>query len=96
MQSLRRGESGVALAGGVSLMLMPNLTRAFADAGMLAGDGRYRPFDSAASGYARSEGVGIVVLKRLDQAMRQEDGLATAIRLVEEALDMWEPSDVAA
>ncbi|WP_158929663.1 type I polyketide synthase [Acidisphaera sp. S103] len=80
IQSLRRGESQMALAGGVSLMLMPDLTRAFADAGMLAGDGRCRPFDSAADGYARSEGVGIVVLKRLGQARADEDRVLAVLR----------------
>ena len=72
-QSLRRSESSVALAGGVSLMLMPELSSAFQSAGMLAPDGRCRPFDAAASGYARAEGVGLVVLKRLDAALADGD-----------------------
>jgi acyl transferase domain-containing protein/SAM-dependent methyltransferase/acyl carrier protein len=72
-QSLRRGEASVALAGGANLMLMPELSRAFREAGMLAADGRCRPFDAAGAGYARAEGVGLVVMKRLDAAIAAGD-----------------------
>jgi natural product biosynthesis luciferase-like monooxygenase protein/amino acid adenylation domain-containing protein len=72
-QSLRSGESDLALAAGVHLLLAPDLSLAFAAAGMLAADGRCKTFDAAADGYVRSEGCGVVVLKRLADARRDGD-----------------------
>ncbi|HEY0171323.1 MAG TPA: beta-ketoacyl synthase N-terminal-like domain-containing protein, partial [Pyrinomonadaceae bacterium] len=79
-RSLRAGESRVALAGGVSLMLTPKLTEALARAGMMSADGRCKTFDAAADGYVRSEGCGVVVLKRLSDAARDGDRVAALIR----------------
>ena len=64
-QSLRAGECDLALAGGVNLILSPELTIALSQARMLAADGRCKTFDAAADGYVRGEGCGVVVLKRL-------------------------------
>ncbi|CAH0159330.1 type I polyketide synthase [Roseomonas sp. CECT 9278] len=79
-RSLRAGECRLAFAGGASLLLMPDLSRAFADAGMLAADGRCRPFDAAAAGYARAEGVGLVALKRLADAQADGDRILAVLR----------------
>ena len=79
-QSLRRNESRLALAGGANLILDPVLSQAFEEAGMLAPDGVCKPFDATADGYVRAEGVGIVVLKRLDQAMADGDRILAVIR----------------
>jgi acyl transferase domain-containing protein len=68
-ESLRRNECGMALAGGVNVILLPEPTMAFCRARMLAPDGRCKTFDAAADGYVRGEGAGIVVLKRLSQAL---------------------------
>jgi acyl transferase domain-containing protein len=65
MQSLRSGESDVALAGGVNLILSPEININFSKARMMAVDGRCKTFDAAADGYVRGEGCGVVVLKRL-------------------------------
>ena len=73
LQSLRSGESDMALAGGVNLLLRPELTITFSQARMMAADGRCKTFDAAADGYVRGEGAGIVVLKRLDDALRDGD-----------------------
>ncbi|MDE0622075.1 MAG: beta-ketoacyl synthase N-terminal-like domain-containing protein, partial [Bryobacterales bacterium] len=70
--ALERGEADLALAGGVSLILSPTRTEAFANGGMLAGDGRCRSFAAGAQGYVRGEGCGIVVLEPLARA--QEAG----------------------
>ncbi|MDE0628792.1 MAG: SDR family NAD(P)-dependent oxidoreductase, partial [Bryobacterales bacterium] len=67
--ALERGEADLALAGGVNLILSPTRTEAFANAGMLADDGRCRSFAAAAQGYVRGEGCGIVVLEPLDRAV---------------------------
>ena len=79
-QSLRAGESRVALAGGVNLLLTPKLTEALARAGMMSADGRCKTFDAAADGYVRSEGCGVVVLKRLSEATRDGDRVLALIR----------------
>lgn len=68
-QSLRQGECDVALASGVNLILSPEVSLSFSRAGMLSPDGRCRAFDISANGYVRSEGGGVVVLKRLDEAL---------------------------
>ncbi|MEO1682708.1 MAG: SDR family NAD(P)-dependent oxidoreductase [Cyanobacteria bacterium J06631_12] len=71
-QNLRLGECDLALAGGVNLILDPQLTVTFSQAQMLAADGRCKTFDASADGYVRSEGCGMVALKRLSAA--QQDG----------------------
>ena len=72
-QSLRRGECAQALVGGVNAILSPAITVAFAQAGMMAGDGRCKTFDARADGYVRSEGVGLLLLKPLPDAIRAGD-----------------------
>ena len=68
-QSLRRDECRIALAGGANVILRPEPTVNFCRARMLSPDGRCKTFDAAADGYSRGEGVGIIVLKRLSQAI---------------------------
>mgnify|MGYP001073117447 CR=1 FL=1 len=80
MRALRGGECELALAGGVSLMLSPALSASFASAGMLAPDGRCKSFDARADGYGRGEGAGIVVLKRLPDALRDGDPVLAVLR----------------
>lgn len=79
-RSLRERESDTALAAGVSLMLTPDLTVNFCRAGMLSRDGRCKTFDAAGDGYVRSEGAGVVVLKRLSDALRDGDRIHAVIR----------------
>ena len=79
-QSLRSGECEFALAGGVNLILSPELTINFSRARMMAPDGRCKTFDAAADGYVRSEGCGIVVLKRLSDAQAAGDTVLAVIR----------------
>jgi acyl transferase domain-containing protein/surfactin synthase thioesterase subunit len=78
-QSLRSGESHLALAGGVNLLLCPELTIIFSQAQMMAPDGRCKTFDAKANGYVRGEGCGIVVLKRLKDALRDNDRIIALI-----------------
>jgi len=79
-QSLRVGESTMALAGGVSLLFLLKGTERAAKAGFLAPDGRCRSFDAAGKGYVRGEGVGIVILKPLSQALIDGDSIYAVIR----------------
>lgn len=80
VQSLRKGESDVALAGGVNLILEPTTSMIFARAGMLARDGRCKTFDADADGYVRGEGCGMVVLKRLRDAQSAGDRILAVIK----------------
>jgi acyl transferase domain-containing protein/acyl carrier protein len=78
--SLRSGESTLALAGGVNLILSPAITINFSKAGAMAPDGRCKAFDARANGYVRSEGAGIVVLKPLSKALTDGDTIYAVIR----------------
>jgi len=79
-QSLRTGESTLAIAGGASLLLKPEQTIATSKAAMLSPDGRCKSFDARANGYVRSEGCGVVVLKPLSAALAAGDPIYAVIR----------------
>lgn len=79
-QSLRNGESELALAGGVNMILSPLATVNLTKAGFSAADGRIHAFDASATGYVRGEGAGIVVLKPLSSAVRDGDPIYAVIR----------------
>ncbi|MER6993179.1 amino acid adenylation domain-containing protein [Saccharopolyspora hirsuta] len=78
-QSLRRGESSLALAGGTLLHMAPQYTIAETKGGFLSPDGRSRTFDAEANGYVRAEGVAVVALKLLDDALRDGDPIHAVI-----------------
>ncbi|MHA4819664.1 ACP S-malonyltransferase [Streptomyces aculeolatus] len=80
VRSLRAGECGLAIAGGVNLMLSPTPFECFGLAGMLAPDGRCKTFDQSADGYVRGEGVVAVVLKPLAAAEADGDHIHAVIR----------------
>jgi acyl transferase domain-containing protein len=79
-QSLRRKECDMALTGGVSLMLAPEITISFSKANLMAADGRSKTFDASADGYVRGEGCGVVVLKRLSDALAHRDTILALVR----------------
>lgn len=78
-QSLRNQECEMALAGGVNLILSPEAFISASKANMLAPDGRCKTFDARADGFARSEGCGVVVLKRLSDAQAAGDNILAVI-----------------
>jgi acyl transferase domain-containing protein len=78
--SLRQGECDTALAGGANVILTPDITINFSRARMMAPDGRCKTFDAAADGYVRGEGCGVVVLKRLSDALAHGDRVRAVIR----------------
>ncbi len=80
VQSLRNGESDMALAGGVNVVLMPHGFLLFTTWGMMAGDGRCKTFDARADGFVRSEGCGMLLLKRLSDALADGDPILAVIR----------------
>ncbi len=78
--SLLSGESSLALAGGVHLMLAPDSTLMMSKFGGLSPDGRCRTFDARANGFVRGEGGGVVVLKTLSRALADNDPIYCVIR----------------
>ncbi|XSG83271.1 MAG: beta-ketoacyl synthase N-terminal-like domain-containing protein [Methyloligella sp. ZOD6] len=80
IQSLQLGESEIAIAGGVNLLLGPELFVAFGQAGMLSATGQCRTFDAGANGYVRGEGVAALVLRPLADAEANGDFIYGVIR----------------
>ncbi|WP_458789239.1 SDR family NAD(P)-dependent oxidoreductase [Adonisia turfae] len=74
-QALRSGEIDMALVGGVTLYLTPASYVGMCAAGMLSPDGQCKSFDTSANGFVPGEGAGLVVLKRLEDAERDGDGI---------------------
>jgi acyl transferase domain-containing protein/NAD(P)-dependent dehydrogenase (short-subunit alcohol dehydrogenase family)/SAM-dependent methyltransferase/acyl carrier protein len=79
-RSLRTGESRLAIAAGVNLMCSPETTIALSKSHMLAPDGRCKTFDASADGFARGEGCGVLILKRLEDARADGDRILALIR----------------
>jgi polyketide synthase 13 len=80
VQALRSGECDVAVAGGVNALITPAVTLGFDEIGqVLAPDGRIKSFSSDADGYTRSEGGGMLVLKRVADARRDGDQILAVI-----------------
>jgi len=79
-QSLRAGESNLALAGGVNVVLSPDAMVLFSKWGMMAPDGHCKTFDAAADGFVRAEGCAVIALKRLPDAVAAGDPILAVIR----------------
>lgn len=79
-QALRNGETQMAVAGGVNVIVQPQISIAYSRVRMLAPDGRCKFGDAQADGYVRSEGAAMVVLKRLEDALRDGDPIRAIIR----------------
>jgi acyl transferase domain-containing protein/acyl carrier protein len=79
-QSVWSGESPMAIAGGVNIILQPHISIAYSQSRMMAADGRCKFGDVRGDGYVRSEGAGIVVLKSLDRALTDGDRIYAVIR----------------
>ncbi|MFH1026882.1 MAG: acyltransferase domain-containing protein, partial [Pseudomonadota bacterium] len=79
-QGLRLGECDVAMAAGVNLLLTPHHFVYFSKLGALSPDGRCKTFDASANGYARGEGCGAVLLKRLADAQADGDTILAVIK----------------
>jgi myxalamid-type polyketide synthase MxaB len=80
MVSLRSGESDLALASGVCLNISPDVFVSLCKARMLSPDGSCKVFDAAANGYVRGEGAGVLVLKRLSDALADGDRIEAVLR----------------
>ncbi|MFF8595029.1 beta-ketoacyl synthase N-terminal-like domain-containing protein [Streptomyces sp. NPDC015220] len=80
VQSLRAGESPLALAAGVNIALRPDEGLVLTHAGAMAGDGRCKFGDAGADGYSPSDAVAVVVLKRLTDALADGDRIRAVVR----------------
>ncbi|MEY4543870.1 MAG: hypothetical protein RL685_65 [Pseudomonadota bacterium] len=80
VSALRNGECTAALVGGVNALLHPDVFVSFGKAGMLSKNGRCMPFAAGADGYVRGEGVGVILIKPLAEALRQNDHVYGVIR----------------
>ncbi|PPI94466.1 polyketide synthase Pks13 [Nocardia nova] len=80
VRALRNGDADVALAGGVNMLLAPAITLGFDSIGAVAKDGHIKAFSSDADGMVRSEGAGMVVLKRLADAERDGDRILAVVK----------------
>ena len=74
-QSIWTGESELALAGGVNMLLLPTIMVGFSKGGFMSSEGRCKSFDADADGYVRGEGAGLVLLKPLSQAEADGDDI---------------------
>ncbi|KAK2758599.1 Type I Iterative PKS [Arachnomyces sp. PD_36] len=79
-QSLRTGDSDIAIVGGTSLLLNPDMFMHLSNQAFLSPDGKCKSFDESANGYGRGEGFGCVVLKRVDDAISAQDPIRAVIR----------------
>ncbi|KAK4227024.1 putative polyketide synthase [Podospora fimiseda] len=79
-QSLRTGESSMSIVGGTNIMLNPDMFLTMSSMTLLGADGKSFAFDSRANGYGRGEGSATVILKRLDDAIRDGDPIRAIIR----------------
>ncbi|CEK11022.1 type I polyketide synthase [Legionella hackeliae] len=79
-RDLQTNSCDLAIAGGVNLILEPSLSISFSQAGMLSPDGKCQVFDANANGYVRSEGGGVVILKRLSDAKRDRNKILAVIK----------------
>jgi phthiocerol/phenolphthiocerol synthesis type-I polyketide synthase D len=80
LQSLRAGECDLAIAAGANLLLGPAVTAAFHEMGIISPSGHCQPFSATADGIVRAEGAGVVVLKRLPDALRDGDRVLAVVR----------------
>jgi acyl transferase domain-containing protein/aryl carrier-like protein len=78
-RSIIAGECEQALAGSSNVLLIPEVTASLAEGGLISPDGRCKSFGTEANGYVRSEGAGMVLLKRLDLAERDGDRILGVI-----------------
>ena len=80
VRSLRAGESSLAVAAGVNILSSPETSVALSRSRMMAPDGRCKAFDESGDGFVRSEGCGVLLLKRLSDALRDGDRIHAVIR----------------
>lgn len=81
-ESLWRGSSDMAIAGGTSLNIAPDTTIMLSQAGMLSPDGQCKTFDERANGFVKGEGAGVVILKRMEDAIKENQPILGIIKAI--------------
>ena len=79
-RSLQSGEADIAIVGGTNLMLGSEMFTFFSNLNFLSRDGLSRSFDASGEGYGRGEGVAAIILKRIDDAVQDHDGIRAVVR----------------
>lgn len=79
-QSLLAGETDTAIVGGVNALCGPGLTRVLDEAGAISKDGTCRSFDEEANGYGRGEGASVIILKRMSDAVADNDRILAVLK----------------
>jgi acyl transferase domain-containing protein/NADPH:quinone reductase-like Zn-dependent oxidoreductase/acyl carrier protein len=79
-ESIQRGESKMAIAGGANIFLTPEGQIALSRSGMMSPDGKCKAFDAGANGFVRAEGAGVVVLRPLEDALAEGNPVYAVIR----------------
>ena len=79
-QSLLAGETDIAIVGGVNALCGPGLTRVLDEAGAISKDGTCRSFDNDANGYGRGEGASVIILKRMADALADNDNVLAVLK----------------
>ena len=79
-QSLLARESDCAIVGGVNVLCGPGLTKVLDIAGAVSAEGKCRSFDESANGYGRGEGAGVIILKRMKDALKDEDRILAVLK----------------
>ena len=79
-QSLLTGETDLAIVGGVNALYGPGLSKVLDKAGAVSSEGLCRSFDDGSKGYGRGEGAGIVILKRMDDALKNQDNIIAILK----------------
>ncbi|KAI0889175.1 putative polyketide synthase [Annulohypoxylon maeteangense] len=82
-RSIKQGESSMGIVAGCSMLLTPDYFLSLSNLGLLGPDGLCRSFDSKGNGYGRGEGFGVVILKPLDDAIRDGDTIRAVVRATE-------------
>ena len=80
-RELQDGSSGMAVVAGTSLILVPEVFRGLSAQRFLSPDGACHSFDASANGYGRGEGIGVLIIKPLDDALRDGDVIRAVIRV---------------
>ncbi|KAH7649812.1 type I fatty acid synthase, partial [Cryptosporidium bovis] len=80
LQELSSGQCSAAVVGGINLILSPQITIALCKARMLSVDCRCKSFDASANGYVRGEGVGVIVLKNYESAIRDRNKIYSIVK----------------
>lgn len=80
VRALRAGDADHAIAGGVNILASPFVTTAFAELGVISPSGKIHAFSDDADGFVRSDGAGVVVLKRVEDAIKDGDEILAVIK----------------